>query len=137
MRPRGDNASWAKLSATRDDVRIVDVAPGLWIWRTPHPEWTPPGGVDRTVTSTCVTAGGEIAVLDPLAPPATARDAWERLDLQRPTLAIVLKPDRPSLPNAMLITFIMANVAFPLLAVSLIRARSRLGLLRDQLEEME
>jgi heme exporter protein C len=52
-------------------------------------------------------------------------------------MPIVLKPDRPSLPGEMLTTFIMANVVFPLFAVALIRARSRLGLLREQLEDME
>lgn len=73
--------------------RIIDVAPGLWIWRIPHPDWAPPDGGDRVVTSTCVTSGGEIAVLDPLAPPPEATDIWARLDAHPPTMAVVLKPD--------------------------------------------
>lgn len=72
---------------------IVDVAPGLWIWRIPHPDWEPDGGGDRVVTSTCVEAGGEVAVLDPLAPPEDDSETWKRLDERPPTMAVVLKPD--------------------------------------------
>jgi hypothetical protein len=32
------------------------------------------------VTSTCVAAGGEVAVLDPIAPPEDAIEVWERLE---------------------------------------------------------
>jgi glyoxylase-like metal-dependent hydrolase (beta-lactamase superfamily II) len=73
--------------------RIIDVAPGLWIWRIPHPDWAPPDGGDRRVTSTCVVTGGEVAVLDPLAPPEEATEIWDRLRAQPPTMAVVLKPD--------------------------------------------
>lgn len=45
------------------------------------------------VSSTCVESGGEVAVLDPLAPPQDATDVWERLDARPPTMAVVLKPD--------------------------------------------
>ena len=72
---------------------LRDVAPGLWIWRLQHPAWRP--GLDwrPEVTSTCVESGGQVAVLDPLAPPEDAADVWERLDARPPTLAVVLKPD--------------------------------------------
>ena len=73
--------------------RIIDVAPGLWIWRMPHPDWAPPDGGDRVVTSTVVASGGEIAVFDPLAPPAEATEIWDRLSAQPPTMAVVIKPD--------------------------------------------
>ena len=72
---------------------VRDVAPGLWIWRVEHPDWRPGLGWDRFVTSTCVESGGEVAVLDALAPPADAIEIWERLDATPPTVAIVLKPD--------------------------------------------
>jgi hypothetical protein len=74
-------------------VGIIDVAPGLWIWRIPHPGWAPPNGGDRVVTSTVVASGGEVAVLDPLAAPTDATEIWDRLDAQPPTMAVVLKPD--------------------------------------------
>ena len=36
---------------------------------------------------------GEIAVLDPIAPPEEAAEIWERFDSRPPTVAVVLKPD--------------------------------------------
>ena len=72
---------------------LRDVAPGLWIWRRPHPDWSPGLDWEPLVTSTCVESRGEVAVLDPLAPPEDAADVWERLDARPPTVAAVLKPD--------------------------------------------
>lgn len=71
---------------------IIDVEPGLWIWRIDHPEWEPGNGRDRVVTSVCVEEGGQIAVLDALAPPP-GTGIMERLDARPPTIAVVLKPD--------------------------------------------
>ena len=36
---------------------------------------------------------GESVLLDPLAPPPSARDVWERLEAFAPTAAVILKPD--------------------------------------------
>jgi glyoxylase-like metal-dependent hydrolase (beta-lactamase superfamily II) len=74
-------------------VELLDVAPGLWVWRQPHPSWRPGCGWEPRVASTCVASGGEVALLDPLAPPADAPEPWGRLDGQPPTLVVVLKPD--------------------------------------------
>jgi hypothetical protein len=71
---------------------VVDVAPGLWLWRLPHPAWRPGLEWESRVTSTCVESGGEVAVLDPLAPPEDD-GVWGRLDARPPTLAAILKPD--------------------------------------------
>jgi hypothetical protein len=71
----------------------MDVAPGLWVWRLEHPDWGPEVGWEPLVTSTCVESGGEVALLDPLAPPEAATEIWARLDARPPTIAIVLKPD--------------------------------------------
>jgi len=73
-------------------AEIVDVAPGLWFWRLDHPDWTPEHEWAPPVTSTVVESGGEVAVLDALAPPADD-GLWSRLDARPPTLAVVLKPD--------------------------------------------
>jgi hypothetical protein len=70
-----------------------DVAPGLWLWRGPHPAWQPGLEWEPLVSSTCVASGGEVALLDPLAPPENATEIWERLDARPPTLVVVLKPD--------------------------------------------
>ena len=72
---------------------LVDVAPGLWIWRSDYPDWRPGLEWEPPVTSTCVESGGEVAVLDALAPRNGEQAVWERLDARPPTLAVVLKPD--------------------------------------------
>lgn len=45
------------------------------------------------MTSTCVESGGQVALLDPLAPGDDAAEVWARLDVHPPTLVAVLKPD--------------------------------------------
>ena len=72
---------------------LIDVAPGLWVWRIQHPDWAPEVDWEPLVTSTCVESDGEVAVLDALAPPEDATEIWERLDAKPPTLAVILKPD--------------------------------------------
>jgi glyoxylase-like metal-dependent hydrolase (beta-lactamase superfamily II) len=74
-------------------AELRDVAPGLWLWRLEHPEWTPDSGWELLVASTCVEAGGEVALLDPVAPPEDTVEIWERLDARPPSLVVVLKPD--------------------------------------------
>jgi hypothetical protein len=74
-------------------VSVHDVAPGLWFWRRGHPAWKPGLQWSEEVTSTCVASGGEVALIDPLAPPDDATEAWERLDASPPTMAVILKPD--------------------------------------------
>jgi hypothetical protein len=78
---------------SRERATVADVTPGLWIWQTPHPDWDPAQDWPRMVTSTCAESGGEVAVIDPIAPPADAAEVWERLDARPPTVAAVLKPD--------------------------------------------
>jgi hypothetical protein len=78
---------------TDGEFKVIDVARGLWIWRMAHPDWAPPDGGDRVVTSTVAASSGEIIVIDPLAPPSQAAEIWDRLDAQPPTMAVVLKPD--------------------------------------------
>jgi glyoxylase-like metal-dependent hydrolase (beta-lactamase superfamily II) len=73
-------------------TEVHEVAPGLWIWRLEHPAWRPNAEYPPVVTSTCVESGGEVAVLDALAPPEGS-EIWERLDARPPTMAVVLKPD--------------------------------------------
>jgi len=74
-------------------VELRDLAPGLWIWRLDHPDWVPDRGWEAAVASTCVESGGEVALLDPLAPPDDAREFWDRLDAKPPTVVAILKPD--------------------------------------------
>jgi glyoxylase-like metal-dependent hydrolase (beta-lactamase superfamily II) len=75
-------------SVTACEVR--DVAPGLWLWRVAHPDWSPPW--DPLASSFCVRASDEIVVIDPLAPPPDAAEAWARLDRDPPTVVAILSP---------------------------------------------
>src|SRR3954454_8012647 len=81
---------WPYVSEPSENVdveQVLDVAPGLWIWRLAYPSWQEGAGWPELVTSTCVESGGEVAVLDPLAPPggsvglcrAAAKTAAHRL----------------------------------------------------------
>ena len=72
---------------------VRDVAPGLWIWRVEHPAWQEGLEWEPMVTSTVVESGGEVALIDPLAPPREAAEIWDRLDAKPPTMAVILKPD--------------------------------------------
>lgn len=72
---------------------VREVAAGLWLWRLEYPDWKPEAGWEQLVASTCVESGGEVALLDPLAPAEDAAELWERLDARPPTLVVVLKPD--------------------------------------------
>jgi glyoxylase-like metal-dependent hydrolase (beta-lactamase superfamily II) len=72
-------------------VEMRDVAPGLWLWRQPHPDWRPGLAWDPPVSSFCAESRGEVLVVDALAPQDDA--VWERLDAHPPTVAVVLKPD--------------------------------------------
>ena len=70
-----------------------DVAPGLWLWRQPHPSWREGSDWELEVASFAVRSRGVALLLDPLAPPPDAREAWERIDAFSPAAVVVLKPD--------------------------------------------
>ena len=50
---------------------------------------------------------------------------------------ILLKPDKPSMPNEMVVTFVAFFFACALLCIALIRARYRYGVVRDALRAMD
>jgi glyoxylase-like metal-dependent hydrolase (beta-lactamase superfamily II) len=74
-------------------VEIRDVAPGLWLWRQPHWEWREGDDWEPEVSSFVVESDGEVVLLDPLAPPPSARDVWDRIEAKPPTRVVILKPD--------------------------------------------
>jgi glyoxylase-like metal-dependent hydrolase (beta-lactamase superfamily II) len=74
-------------------VELRDVAPGLWLWRQPHPDWTEGNDWEPEVASFAVESRGAKLLLDPLAPPPAAREVWERIEALRPSTVVVLKPD--------------------------------------------
>ena len=70
-----------------------DVTPGLWLWRQPHPDWEEGSDWEPEVASFVVESRGVVVALDPLAPPPSARDVWDRLEHRPPDAVAVLKPD--------------------------------------------
>jgi glyoxylase-like metal-dependent hydrolase (beta-lactamase superfamily II) len=74
-------------------AELRDIATGLWLWRVAHPDWNPDVEWEPLVNSTCVESGGEVALLDPIAPAGDADEFWNRLDARPPTFLVVLKPD--------------------------------------------
>jgi len=75
------------------NVAVIDLAPGLWIWRLEHPAWKPEADWQQVVTCVCVDAGSERWLLDPLLPPDDAIQVWDRLAERPPTAVAVLTPD--------------------------------------------
>ena len=74
-------------------VELIDVVPGLWLWRMQHPDWNPGLDWEPLVTSTSVESRGEVVLIDPLAPPDDAKEAWARIEERPPTAVAILKPD--------------------------------------------
>ena len=72
-------------------TEIIDVAPGLWVWRLDHPDYRGDDDEwDGRVACTCVESGGEVALLDPLD---GGDEVAARLDARPPTYVAILKPD--------------------------------------------
>ena len=65
-------------------VEMRDVVDGLWLWRQPHPDWQPGGDWEPQVSSFVVGS----TLLDPLAPPPSAREVWDRIEAARPETAV-------------------------------------------------
>lgn len=72
---------------------LREVTDGLWLWRVRHPDWSPNCDWQPVVTSVCVESGGEVALLDPIAPTSDSVVFWRKLDACPPTFLVVLKPD--------------------------------------------
>lgn len=75
------------------ELEIRDVAPGLWLWRQRHWEWKEGDDWEPRVSSFAVESGGEVILLDPLAPPPWERAFWERIAAKPATAIVVMKPD--------------------------------------------
>jgi glyoxylase-like metal-dependent hydrolase (beta-lactamase superfamily II) len=49
---------------------VNELAPGLWHWKAPHPQWRPTEPWDQNVSSYAVDDGERLLLFDPIAPPA-------------------------------------------------------------------
>jgi glyoxylase-like metal-dependent hydrolase (beta-lactamase superfamily II) len=73
---------------------VEEIAPQLWWWTAPHPEWAPEdleegAGWEQVVTSYALAAGGRLLLFDPLV------EDWAALDRRveeygRPTVLITI-----------------------------------------------
>ncbi|HXY17297.1 MAG TPA: MBL fold metallo-hydrolase [Gaiellaceae bacterium] len=67
-------------------MQVTEIAPGLWRWSAPHPEWKPssggPDGWERDVGCVYCEAGDTILLVDPLLPdePNERERFWRALD---------------------------------------------------------
>ena len=65
-------------------MSVQEIAPRLWWWSAPHPEWKPSyakkGGWEETVSSYAVVADDAFVVFDPLVPDDETERFWEALD---------------------------------------------------------
>ena len=66
-------------------VEIEQIAPHLWWWTAPHPEWSPSDfkdgrGWERDVSSYALVDEGSLVLFDPLVPAGDEERFWAALD---------------------------------------------------------
>ena len=66
-------------------VEVERIAPHLWWWTAPHPDWEPEAfkdgqGWQRDVSSYALVEEGDFVLFDPLAPAGDEQRFWEALD---------------------------------------------------------
>jgi glyoxylase-like metal-dependent hydrolase (beta-lactamase superfamily II) len=67
---------------------LRELAPGLWHWQAPHPQWRPSEPWDESVSSYAVDDGARLLLFDPIAPPREL----ERLAAERETAVVLTAP---------------------------------------------
>jgi glyoxylase-like metal-dependent hydrolase (beta-lactamase superfamily II) len=76
------------MEGYRVRVTIEQIAPHLWHWATPHPEWTPKNrgksgeGWDQLVSSYALVSNGQFVLIDPQVPTGEpdATSVWRALE---------------------------------------------------------
>jgi glyoxylase-like metal-dependent hydrolase (beta-lactamase superfamily II) len=66
-------------------VEIQQIAPHLWWWTAPHPDWSPSEfkngqGWERDVSSYALVADDDLVLFDPLVPKGDEEEFWKALD---------------------------------------------------------
>jgi hypothetical protein len=61
-------------------MEVEKIAPGLWRWTAPHPEWTPASDWPRDVGCVYYEAADAVVLIDPLVPAREPGRFWEALD---------------------------------------------------------
>ncbi len=66
-----------------------EIAPGIWRWAAPHPEWRPDIDWGREVASFALVVDDTLVLVDPLVPD----DVWPRVDelaAERASIAVMI-----------------------------------------------
>jgi hypothetical protein len=61
-------------------MEVEKVAPGLWRWTAPHPDWTPEADWPEDVGCVYYEGADAVVLIDPLVPADEAGRFWEALD---------------------------------------------------------
>jgi glyoxylase-like metal-dependent hydrolase (beta-lactamase superfamily II) len=67
---------------------MQELAPGLWHWKAPHPQWRESEPWDPNVSSYALDDGERLLVFDPIAPP----EALFELAAERDTAVVLTAP---------------------------------------------
>jgi glyoxylase-like metal-dependent hydrolase (beta-lactamase superfamily II) len=73
------------MSGSVASVEIEQIAPHLWWWTAPHPDWDEPDfqngeGWQREVSSYALVEGDDLVLFDPLVPAGEEERFWAALD---------------------------------------------------------
>jgi glyoxylase-like metal-dependent hydrolase (beta-lactamase superfamily II) len=61
-------------------MQVQELAPGLWRWTAPHPEWRPDADWPRDVGCIYYEGPDAVVLIDPLVPADDADRFWDALD---------------------------------------------------------
>jgi hypothetical protein len=61
-------------------MAVQEVAPGLWRWTAPHPDWTPEADWPQEVGCVYAELSDSVVLVDPLVPAGEEGRFWEALD---------------------------------------------------------
>jgi glyoxylase-like metal-dependent hydrolase (beta-lactamase superfamily II) len=78
-------------------VNVGELAPGLWRWTAPHPEWRPTDRWPQEVGCVYYEAPAAVVLIDPLVPDGEEERFWRALDcdvarVARPVAVLLTAP---------------------------------------------
>jgi glyoxylase-like metal-dependent hydrolase (beta-lactamase superfamily II) len=71
-------------------VTTHELAPGLWYWLAPHPEWTPEENWPEEVPCVVYETRGALVLIDPLLPRGEEDEVLRRLDAAGKPVQVLL-----------------------------------------------
>jgi glyoxylase-like metal-dependent hydrolase (beta-lactamase superfamily II) len=71
-------------------VELHEIAPGLWYWTAPHPDWGDATDWPEDVGCVCCKTAGAAVLIDPLLPKGEEAEFWAFVDGLRQPVAVLL-----------------------------------------------